>query len=218
MIFATGDMHGDISRFKEKAIKRLKKNDTLFVCGDFGFIFDGSEKEQKLLKWIGKRRFNTVFVEGCNDNMDLIEQYPESDWMGGRVRVISGNLMYAARGSLFSIEGRNILTMGGGESSSADMGRDWWEKNLPTLEETALADQKLAEYRYVVDYIISHDCPTIIKSCVGGSEGTYNYLHTFFDNLQKNGRYKGWFFGRYHMDRLIPPYYQALYREVASLQ
>lgn len=57
MIYVTGDTHGDIGRFKSKEIKKLKKNDVLIVCGDFGFVWDGSKKEQKILRWLGKRKY-----------------------------------------------------------------------------------------------------------------------------------------------------------------
>ena len=63
MIYVTGDMHGDLERFKTKEIRRLKKGDTLIVCGDFGFVWDGSERERKTLQWIGKRRFTTLFMK-----------------------------------------------------------------------------------------------------------------------------------------------------------
>ena len=63
----------------------------------------------------------------------------------------------------------------------------------------------LEEYRYVVDYIVTHDCPTLLKTSVGGDLGSFNYLLAFFDDLQKNGRYKGWYFGKYHLDKMIPP-------------
>lgn len=46
MIYLTGDLHGDLERFKSKEMKKLKKGDTLIVCGDFGFLWDGSKKEQ----------------------------------------------------------------------------------------------------------------------------------------------------------------------------
>ena len=47
MVYITGDTHGDYSRFTSSAARRLKKGDTLIVCGDFGFVWDGSEKEKK---------------------------------------------------------------------------------------------------------------------------------------------------------------------------
>ena len=39
MIYITGDIHGDFSRFKSPLLRKLKKNDALIVCGDFGFIW-----------------------------------------------------------------------------------------------------------------------------------------------------------------------------------
>ena len=40
MIYVTGDIHGEVERFSEKEIKRLKKQDTLIVLGDFGFLWN----------------------------------------------------------------------------------------------------------------------------------------------------------------------------------
>ena len=72
MIYVTGDVHADLGRFKGKAAKKLKKGDTLIVCGDFGFVWDGSKKEQRVLKWLGRRRYSVLFVEGTHDNLDLL--------------------------------------------------------------------------------------------------------------------------------------------------
>ena len=55
MIYVTADLHGDADRLKEAAVKRLKRQDTLIVLGDFGFLWRGDKEEQKLLKWLGKR-------------------------------------------------------------------------------------------------------------------------------------------------------------------
>ena len=43
MIYVTGDIHGDMSRFQVPAVKKLKEKDVLIVCGDFGFVWDGSK-------------------------------------------------------------------------------------------------------------------------------------------------------------------------------
>ena len=50
MILITGDTHGDLTRFGKRAVKKLKKNDALIICGDFGFIWDGSAAEKKRQK------------------------------------------------------------------------------------------------------------------------------------------------------------------------
>ena len=54
MIYITGDMHGDFSRFKDVKKAHVKKGDTLIVCGDFGFLWNGGKKEEAALHKIGK--------------------------------------------------------------------------------------------------------------------------------------------------------------------
>ena len=48
MVYITGDMHGDESRLYDKEWRKLKKDDVLIVCGDFGFVL--SKKEEKELE------------------------------------------------------------------------------------------------------------------------------------------------------------------------
>ena len=55
MIYVTADLHGDATRLRTKEIRRLKKGDTLIVLGDFGFLWQGTPKEKKLLKKLGKK-------------------------------------------------------------------------------------------------------------------------------------------------------------------
>ena len=47
MIFVTGDTHGDISFFKNPALKKLGEKDYLIICGDFGFLWDPSNPEEQ---------------------------------------------------------------------------------------------------------------------------------------------------------------------------
>ena len=49
MVYVTGDLHGDYSRFKQPKMKKLRAGDILLVCGDFGFIWDNSKQEQACL-------------------------------------------------------------------------------------------------------------------------------------------------------------------------
>ena len=77
MIYVTGDLHGDPARLSDKALRRLKKGDTLLVCGDFGFVWDGSPAELKLRRKIGKQKYTTIFVDGTHDNLPMIREFPE---------------------------------------------------------------------------------------------------------------------------------------------
>ncbi len=218
MIYVTGDLHGDIERLRESSVRRLKKGDTLLVCGDFGFIWQGGKEEQKALEWIGRQRYNTLFIEGCYDNLELLAAYPQSEWQGGQVRRICGNLLYGLRGSIFTLESKRIFVMGGGELADPDGAMPWAAQGLPSRAEMELAQANLADHRYVVDYIITHDCPTTLKSSVGGSLSIHNQLYAFFDAMVQRVRHKGWYFGRYHIDKLVPPHYHAVYKDVLALQ
>lgn len=44
MVYITGDTHGDLSFFRNPKLKKLKKGDTLIICGDFGFIWNNDEE------------------------------------------------------------------------------------------------------------------------------------------------------------------------------
>ena len=54
MVFVPGDTHGDPERLSKSALKALNEGDTLIICGDFGFIWDKSKSEQKILKAFSK--------------------------------------------------------------------------------------------------------------------------------------------------------------------
>ena len=112
MIYLTGDLHGDFERFRSKEMKKLKKGDTLIVCGDFGFVWDGSKKEQSILKKLGKSKYQILFIEGTHDNLDLLSQYPQEEWNGGKVRRISGSLLKLERGEVFELEGKRFFAFG----------------------------------------------------------------------------------------------------------
>ena len=220
MIYATGDLHGDITRFREKDIKRLRKNDYLIICGDFGFLWDGSDREKKLLRWIGKRRYSVLFVEGVHDNLYLLSKYPEEEWNGGRTRVISGRLRQLCRGSVFNIDGRRIFAFGGGETPSAEMidiSVGWQEEMLPAKNDLETARRNLASCDCSVDYIVTHQCSRKMKKLLTMEENEANILDTFFDEIREQCRYNTWVFGSYHIDRVIPPSEIALFERVVPL-
>ncbi len=221
MICITGDMHGDYSRFKDSRIKKLKKGDYLIVCGDFGFVWDGSKREKRILKKIGRKRFYTLFVEGCHENFDLLTQYPEEDFCGGRVNVISGRLMHLKRGGVFELQGYKFFAFGGGQTKELDIRRDsktWWEDELPEPEEVKAAIKALKENGNTVDYIVTHEPPGSVKEFMNFETRQISYMHTFFDAVKNDCKFKMWYFGKTHKNKLIPPKYQCLFDDVAVIK
>ena len=63
MVYVTGDIHGELRRFDTSAIRRLRKGDTLIICGDFGFIWNGGAEEEKILRKLGNKKYNIAFVK-----------------------------------------------------------------------------------------------------------------------------------------------------------
>ena len=221
MICVTGDMHGDYSRFNDSKIKKLKKGDFLIVCGDFGFVWDGSKREKRILKKIGKKRFYTLFVEGCHENYSLLEEYPEEEFCGGRVNVISGRLMHVKRGSLLNLQGNSFFAFGGGQTKEIDIRREsktWWEQELPTPEEVKNGVRVLNECGKEVDYIITHEPPASVKEFLGFEVRQISHMHTFFDAVKNDVKFKMWFFGKAHKNKVIPPKYRCLFDEVVQIE
>lgn len=221
MIYVTGDFHGEIERFKKHDIKKIKKGDYLIILGDFGFIWNGSDKEQKLLKWIGKRRFTTLFVEGTHDNYALLEKYPEAEFCGGIAKNISGRLYKLTRGHIFNIDSKKIFAFGGGETIDKDIseeGKTWWQNEIPSEEECNAAMTRLTEAGLSVDYVLTHDAPAIIRDFINLDLYSFNIIHKFFDYITKSCEFKKWYFGCYHMDKIITQKYAGVFKSVISLE
>lgn len=217
MIYITGDIHGDYSRFKSPALRRLKKNDALIICGDFGFIWDGGKAEKKLLKKIGRKRYNVLFVEGSHENYDLLEQYEVSEWCGGKTRVISGRLRQLMRGQVYEIAEKTVFAMGGGQSDdSADLieGQNWWQREIPTEEELAEAVANLEKAGNSVDFIVTYEPPAKLHDFIDHKSGDVNHINTFLNSIYENAEFSKWFFGKLHLNKLVPPKYHAVYDSI----
>lgn len=81
MIYVTGDMHGEFSRFKNKNIKKqLEENDTLIICGDFGFIWEDSRHERSIIEKIGELNYNVALLTAA---MKTLIYYSNSRLLNG---------------------------------------------------------------------------------------------------------------------------------------
>lgn len=69
MIYVTGDIHADPSRFNMDNFpeqKEMNKNDFVIICGDFGLCWEKeeSDREEYWLNWLEKKPFTTLFCDG----------------------------------------------------------------------------------------------------------------------------------------------------------
>lgn len=221
MVYVTGDIHGEIERFQEKKLKRLKKKDTLIVLGDFGFLWNGSKEERKNLKWLTKRPYQLLFIDGCHENFDMLKEYPIVEYKGGKARHLGGNLYYILRGSILEIEDKKLLCFGGGESSDKEdreEGVNWWRSELPTSDELEWCVNNLKAAGGTVDYVLTHDAPQQILEFTRLLQGQPNWLHNFFDQIRQKVHYQKWLFGRYHKDLVLSTKAQAVFLDLVPLE
>lgn len=221
MIYVTSDLHGDLDRLKTAAVKKLRRHDTLIVLGDFGFIWEDSKKEKKLLKKLGKRKFQILFLEGTHDNYELLKQYPQELFCGGEARLISGKLRQLCRGGVFEIEGKKLFCFGGGVSRDreerAELGT-WWQGEMATEAEKAAALANLAKNDFKVDYICTHEGPARLVQFLDMDLPEADGTELFLDEIAEKTEYTRWLFGALHLDKQMGPKAAAVYRQVLSLK
>lgn len=220
MIHITSDLHGEYCRFKEKSFRVVKKNDTLIVCGDFGFVWDDSEEERKKHHKISKLKYTILFVEGCSDNYELLKTYPLVTKFGNEVREILPNVYQLLRGNVYTIENQTFFAFGGGETQNTYADQNtWWSEELPSSTEIEHARKNLQNHDFKVDYIITHESNSKTKSALTRNTVHFriNHLNIFFDELLVKVTFKKWFFGSYHLDRLVPSNQQAVFKAVHTL-
>ncbi|HBL41120.1 MAG TPA: hypothetical protein DDY98_05960 [Ruminococcaceae bacterium] len=217
MVYITGDLHGDLERLE--AIK-LKKGDTLIICGDFGFVWDGSATEEKILRRLGKKKWNICFLDGTHENFELLDEYEVGVFCGGKAHNISGNLYHLMRGQIFSIEGETYFTMGGGESPDIDMlfeNGAWSRREFPSSAELTEGAENIEKCGCKVDYIVTHEPPAKIKSFLrlkSEQPARITGLNAYLDELNDSCEYKRWFFGSMHLDKHVSTSCIAVFKKV----
>jgi len=221
-VYITGDTHGDLTRFKKT--KKLRKGDFLIICGDFGFIWDGSKKEKRLLKRLGKKRYNILFVDGIHENFSELDTYPEDEWNGGKTRRISGNLRYLMRGEVFTLGSKTVLAFGGGrldeiESAPAESDSDVPElipdsPEIPKESEYRNGLKALAKHGGRIDYIVSHEAPSKIAEFLELPNSDKSRANAYLDILGESCSFERWFFGHHHINKVVTSKYYALFDRV----
>lgn len=220
MIYVTGDVHGDFSRFRA-ASRKLRKGDILIICGDFGMLWDNSKKEQRRLKKLSKLKYTVAFLDGQHENYDLLEPYPEEEWNGGRVQAIAPNVVHLLRGEIYTIEGKRCFAFGGGESEPFELrnqSNTVWEQCIPTEQQMRNGMDKLQCADFTVDYIFTHEPSGRVRSFFDRNEFSLNGTGAYLNWVEEKTTFKHWFFGCIHADRQLSRKYTALFFNIRKLE
>lgn len=247
MIFITGDTHGNTMHrlnmyaFPEQKTINTGEENFIIICGDFGCVWSGSRAEDYQLDWLNDKPFKTLFVDGNHENYDLLKTYPIEEWHGGRVHFIRPNVIHLMRGEIYEIEGKTFFTFGGarshdirdgileiGDSRIKKWSKDyfklfrvnhvsWWEEEMPSANEMERGMENLNKVDNTVDYIITHCCSSSTQALMSYGEYTPDDLTNYLENIRQNTRFKRWFFGHYHDNRMINREEVLLYDQIVRI-
>lgn len=225
MVYVTGDLHGDLNQFKSRVKSKIKKNDTLIICGDFGFIWDNSKAEQKNLKYLSKRKYTICFVDGVHENYELLKDYPVVEFAGGQAQQISDNVFHLLRGEIYTIEDQTFFAFGGGEEEEEiELRKDFatvWENQMPSEEEMHHGLDTLKTADNQVDFIITH----YPSAKLGGrifqrktNKPKISGAQLYLNQMEENVTYKHWYFGSYHKDKELGSLHTCVFSKIIPIQ
>ena len=220
MIYVTGDMHGQIARFDDPALRKLKERDTLLICGDFGFLWNGSAAEMNTLKKLSKKKYNICFVDGTHENFDMLSRLKIKKWNGGKVHQIAPNIFHLMRGQVFKIEDQTVFTFGGGESPDIEIRfemNSWSDKEFPTREELLEGVENLQKTDGKIDIVVTHEPPAKIKDFLllnTGLDAPLTAINTYLEDVGKTCSFSHWYFGSLHMAKFISATHVSLFQNV----
>ena len=224
LIYITGDTHIpiDIEKLNERLFPEqlsMTRNDYVIVCGDFGGVWDNSERHAHWLRWLSERNFTILFADGNHENFDMLAEYEVTEWNGGKVQFIAPNIIHLMRGQVYVIEGKCFFVMGGAYSKDKAFrtpGESWWPQEMPDEAEYKEGLKSLSEVGYDVDYIITHTAPTRIISRFYMKEEE-KPLNEYLQYIADTTKFRRWFFGHVHCDMEINEKYTVLYDRIYDL-
>jgi hypothetical protein len=224
MIFVTGDTHGTIDyhklsveMFPEQTL--LTKDDFVIILGDFGGIWTGTKKDNRLLDWYERKPWTTLFIDGNHENFNALYRYPVEEWNGGRIHEIRPSVLHLQRGQVFTIDDHKFFTFGGAMSIDKiwrTEGVSWWPQEIPTRAEVDEALGNLQKHNFEIDAILTHTAPTWVCRKLNAMK-LDDPVCVFLDAFDMQCKFKKWFFGHFHVDQVIDHEFIALYNEVVLL-
>jgi hypothetical protein len=65
-----------------------------------------------------------------------------------------------------------------------------------------------------VDYVVTYDAGFKMRGFLEMESNCFNNLHAFLNEISTNCKFSKWFFGCFHLDKRIPPFYYAVYENI----
>jgi hypothetical protein len=228
MIFITGDTHGEFSKLSNTnwpISTLLTRDDYIIVTGDAGLIFHPVQSKDEIYwtKWISKKPWNLLMIDGNHENHPKLNQLPREEKFGGIVGKIADNIYHLRRGEIYEIEGKKILTFGGAASIDKAYRTDgisWWAEEVPNYADMENCYRSMEKHNNSVDYIIAHTCPQALAPVIAGRRGSIAFddpTQRMLDHITSGCTFRHFFCGHWHEDVSYGNYH-FLYNKIANLK
>ena len=223
MLYITGDLHGDVSRLART--HKLKKGDTLLVLGDFGVLWYGDKRDAKTLKWLKRRRYTVLFLDGVHENYALLDAVETAEYGGAKAGKLADNIYHLLRGEIYEIEGKTVFAFGGGDAESewefrADADATW-ERQTPSGDEMSRGYETLAAAGNRVDVIATHFPSGKTNGYFAARHGDdvrLRGVHVYLNRLEETVAFDHWYFGSLHADRPCGSRHTAVFEEILKVE
>lgn len=226
MIYITGDTHGvldfDKIRYFKQSHLNLTEEDYLIIVGDYGFIWkdEPDERERWAESWFEQCPWTTLFIDGNHENHHRLAKQPVEEWHGGKVHRFGTRLLHLMRGQVYEIDGKTFFTMGGAYSIDQHLrveNESWWPEEEPSAEEYKEALANLERINWKVDYVLTHDLPTL--QLIELNARFYPYeLTNWLEEVRQKLSYSHWFCGHHHLDVNLSEHIHVLFDNIILLE
>ena len=226
-VYVTGDKHGHLGMpvlVKRRRRKSLGEGDKLIIAGDFGLVWrrPPGVQEQHWLRWLDEQKWETLFVDGNHENFELLNRMPEEQRYGGLVGRVGEKIFHLKRGTIYEIEEKSILTMGGAlsvDKNSRTPYVAWWPEEIPSYADLSNCLDSIHKWGGEVDYVITHTCPREVALHL---EGVYGFgklddpTGKILSHIASAVKFKRWFFGHWHIEKTYGKF-QCIYDDIVML-
>lgn len=230
MIVVTGDLHREYDIRKLDEIAGISKvPSVVLIAGDFGGIwFDGSEddngvfqiseKDAAFINRLSQYPFKIISCLGNHENYDVINRLPRTSAYGGKVIRLSDNVELLDRGYVYTIEGYNILSIGGAMSMDRIYRQEhisFWMDEVISSDDIQRAFTQLKIFKNKVDFVLTHTCPLSVLEYELNNSKDDNYeakikfalendpSAKLLDKVKDQILFRTWYYGHFHIDKKI---------------
>lgn len=225
-VYITGDKHGSFLPIEGIVHNNeITEDDVLIIAGDAGYVWD--ENYPYRVKTLAHTFPGTVaFIDGNHENFTILNGLEVVKWCGGKAHLVGERVYHLMRGEVYNINGHKIFTFGGAVSSDRDrrvLGESWWEEEVPTLEEIEYGRKKLMENLDKIEYVITHESPASLRPLFKRwkpIDPDYHLpvvLDNWFELLSGAKKFKKWYCGHMHEDKLLKPQMRVIHNNITLL-